>query len=723
MKNVLCAGEDRRQVLLDFKYRHSPNSSKVRPLYFLVTLLVLFAVPLQAENPGKVDFADRRTIEATILPPAQFDWVDIAPNQGNGSCLSGTDCCSDVICFGLQYTPGVTGEVTSYTTGFFIDCVTGMSPLVFNESCTMEDNSMSINGCMGADSVLFNSSGHEGALPVTAGVSVILHQVCFSLSAGQSITIDEDEVTDLTLSIDLAGGGQVDEFPAYTTSTISWPVQSWPADQSTTIACVSAAIEPSVPAVFDLCGNPISAVLLSTLDVPAVITCEGFRVYVFQYTDCSGNTHLWNYYYFIEYVPFTVPPDGGVTVACLSDVDVNMIIPPAVSDNCGTMITPLGPSMPVYDPPAFTCDGTVTYTWQYTDCEGNTQFWDYVFTVDQVVSPAEVGGPVSSGSTIACGLDGVPPVVLPVVVDACGNTIPAPAPVTGGTYTGGCDGTITYTYTYSNCPGLDFVWTYTYMVECSQITLKVFLEGPYSVTGDSMLPTLNVNHVLPGQDKLLSPSPSVVLSAPFTPFGQPYTIGPWNYAGNTGLNFGDPSAPGAPMGVVPYPADVVDWILVTIRENGILPTNNIWTCAGWVHTDGEVTFPESCAPLSLDIMDDYHVLIQHRNHLGVLSPTFADMPCASAVIAWDFTTANAYEPIFRTGQIEVEPGIWAMIAANGEQIISIEGIESGDRTKWRMLQNVLGYSVGDYNMDVSTNSNDETVWKFNQNKSSGIIFY
>jgi hypothetical protein len=313
--------------------------------------------------------------------------------------------------------------------------------------------------------------------------------------------------------------------------------------------------------------------------------------------------------------------------------------------------------------------------------------------------------------------------MLPVVVDACGNTIPAPVPVSGGTYTGGCDGTITYTYTYTNCPGLEFVWIYTYIVECAQVTLKVLLEGPYTAAGDSMLPELNFNHVLPGQDKLLSPSPSVQLSAPFTPFGQPYMIAPWNYSGNTGLNFGDPSAPGAPMGVMPYPPDVVDWILVTIRENGISPADNIWTCAGWVRTDGTVTFPESCAALSLDIMDDYHILIQHRNHLGVLSPTFADMPCGSAVIAWDFTIANSYEPIFRIGQKQIEPGIWAMVAANGEQILSIPAVASQDLTTWRILQNALGYSVGDYNMNVSTNSLDETLWKFNQNKTSGIIFY
>ncbi len=189
------------------------------------------------------------------------------------------------------------------------------------------------------------------------------------------------------------------------------------------------------------------------------------------------------------------------------------------------------------------------------------------------------------------------------------------------------------------------------------------------------------------------------------------------------MNFGDPSAPGAPMGVMPYPTDVVDWILVTVRKNGLLPADNIWTCAGWVHTDGQVTFPEACGPLNPLPADDYYILVQHRNHLGVMSPSAADTLCGGTQLTWDFTATNSYQPIFRFGQKEIEPGIWVMYAANGEQVNNIAGIDSQDRTRWRILQNVIGYSLGDYNMNITTSSEDETVWKFNQNKTSGIIFY
>ncbi|MEP6793283.1 MAG: hypothetical protein ABJB16_03080, partial [Saprospiraceae bacterium] len=83
-------------------------------------------------------------------------------------------------------------------------------------------------------------------------------------------------------------------------------------------------------------------------------------------------------------------------------------------------------------------------------------------------------------------------------------------------------------------------------------------------------------------------------------------------------------------------------------------------------------------------------------------------------------------PPFRSGQKHVvpgTPGIWAMYASNGDQVLSRPAISSGDRTNWRAVQGYLGYSKGDFNMNVVAGSEDETIWKINQNTSTGIIFY
>jgi hypothetical protein len=173
----------------------------------------------------------------------------------------------------------------------------------------------------------------------------------------------------------------------------------------------------------------------------------------------------------------------------------------------------------------------------------------------------------------------------------------------------------------------------------------------------------------------------------------------------------------------PYPTDVVDWVLVQVRENGIIPANTIWTCAGWVHKDGTVTFPDPCGYPPINLVNDYHIVVQHRHHLGVLSPSAVNIECGGAYLFWDFTTSNSYQPVFRVGQKELEPGVWAMFTANGEQVTSIAAINSADRTLRKALQGFLGYSNADFDMNITTNSADETLWKFNQNKTSGVMFY
>jgi hypothetical protein len=122
-------------------------------------------------------------------------------------------------------------------------------------------------------------------------------------------------------------------------------------------------------------------------------------------------------------------------------------------------------------------------------------------------------------------------------------------------------------------------------------------------------------------------------------------------------------------------------------------------------------------------------MVEHRNHLGILTPGYpgpgADIVCGGLVLDWNFTTSDSYKPPFRSGQkkVEVAPDIYAMFAGNGEQVLSVASISSPDLTQWRSHQNSIGYKKGDFNMDVITNSVDETRWKTNQNRTSGVNFY
>jgi hypothetical protein len=104
--------------------------------------------------------------------------------------------------------------------------------------------------------------------------------------------------------------------------------------------------------------------------------CAGIKTYTFTYTNCDGTTVDWIYTYTIVAPTFTLPAPGASSVACITDAV--MPTPPAVTDNCGNVITPSAGVAGV-DP---TCAGTKTYTFTYTNCDGTTVDWIYTYTVD-----------------------------------------------------------------------------------------------------------------------------------------------------------------------------------------------------------------------------------------------------------------------------------------------------------------------------------------------------
>jgi len=99
----------------------------------------------------------------------------------------------------------------------------------------------------------------------------------------------------------------------------------------------------ATPVVTDVCGNNITPVKGTTVDVPSPLTCAGTRTYNYTYTDCAGLESLtWQYVYTIQHS--TPPAEVGGPVAtsanieCASDaVDPDDF--PVVKDVCGNVLT------------------------------------------------------------------------------------------------------------------------------------------------------------------------------------------------------------------------------------------------------------------------------------------------------------------------------------------------------------------------------------------------
>ncbi|MBK9983607.1 MAG: hypothetical protein IPP15_14710 [Saprospiraceae bacterium] len=213
------------------------------------------------------------------------------------------------------------------------------------------------------------------------------------------------------------------------------------------VDCYANIILPTPPTVTDNCGATLTPI--GPVETGAV-TCEGDIIYTWTYTDCEGNTQDYVHTVTIEYEPFPAIPPTTAVVDCYANIVLTT--PPTITDNCGVTLSPTGP----IESGSVTCEGDVTYTWTYTDCEGNTQ--DYVHTITIEYQPFSSIPPTNA--VVDCYSNIILP-TPPTVTDNCGATLTPIGPVETGAVT--CEGDITYTWTYSDCEGntQDYVHTVT----------------------------------------------------------------------------------------------------------------------------------------------------------------------------------------------------------------------------------------------------------------------
>ncbi|GLR16976.1 Ig-like domain-containing protein [Portibacter lacus] len=326
--------------------------------------------------------------------------------------------------------------------------------------------------------------------------------------------------------------------------------------------------------------------------------------------------------------------------------------------------------------------------------------------------------------------------VLENDTDPEGDTPTIPEIISGpsnGTAVVNADSTITYTpgndysgndeLVYRICDDLeptvcDTATVYFTVFErmCHELELSVFLEGPYDANTGLMTTKLNEFHLLPGQDvDNFIPGLGVV-----TPIGQPYNIAPWNYNGTEGNNYGEESTnPGS----TPYPSNITDWVLVSVREAGISAANVMWTCAGMLASNGSVEFPEECPCLELDPSEVYHVVVEHRNHLPIMSNAISP---ALGNLSIDFTTTDSWK--FNIGSPQevtqkLTNGKFLMYAANGIQGSGRTDINSSDNSIWLQDNStIFQYKYGDFDLNADVNSADFFLYIINVSRFNILNF-
>jgi gliding motility-associated-like protein len=285
------------------------------------------------------------------------------------------------------------------------------------------------------------------------------------------------------------------------TYTVTPPTLSLPADDGSTVACVSdAQVIPANPTVNNSCGDPLT---ITGPVVGADPVCAGAKTYTWTYTDCSGASADWIYTYTVMPSIFNLPADDGSTVPCSSDAQT-VPIPPVVTNACGDPIAATGPVISA-DP---ACSGTKTYVWTFTDCGGASLDWTYTYTITGDSGPVFVAPP--GDVSVPCVAD------VPAMIDlSYTNDCSGGGTVTGSdsAINGACPATITRTWTVTDACGN--VATETQTITINDVTPPTASNpAPINVAGcNAALPVPDIVVVIDADDNCGVPTVAFVSDA------------------------------------------------------------------------------------------------------------------------------------------------------------------------------------------------------------------
>ncbi len=206
------------------------------------------------------------------------------------------------------------------------------------------------------------------------------------------------------------------------------------------------------------------------------------------------------------------------------------------------------------------------------------------------------------------------------------------------------------------------------------LDINVFLQGAFN--GSNMSTGLNPDNI---------------------PTTQPYNVPPWNYQGTEVVDT--------------IPPDVVDWVLVELRDapQASLATSEtvIDRKAAFLKNDGRITDANGNAYLSFNdsVVFSLFVVVLHRNHLAVMSAV--PLTSTAGIYTYDFRMPEG-QAYGTDAQKNLGDGIFGMFAGDADA----DGmIDAADRLMWVTEAGIQGYAPADLNLDGQVNNPDKNnIW-------------
>lgn len=215
------------------------------------------------------------------------------------------------------------------------------------------------------------------------------------------------------------------------------------------------------------------------------------------------------------------------------------------------------------------------------------------------------------------------------------------------------------------------------------LDINVFLEGPYNA-GNA-----NMNTAL--------------LAANVIPLSQPYSVAPWLYAGTETVTV--------------IPANVVDWVLVELRDAATADAaTELTKLAGWpramfLRNDGKLIGLDGNLPSigNPTIVNNLYIVIRHRNHIDIMSA--AGITLTGSNYTYNFTDAVTKAHGGSLGYKQIATGVFGMVTGDAD----VDGsVFLTDRTRWAVdFGNINVYMISDFDMDANVFLTDLTRWATN----------
>lgn len=237
--------------------------------------------------------------------------------------------------------------------------------------------------------------------------------------------------------------------------------------------------------------------------------------------------------------------------------------------------------------------------------------------------------------------------------------------------------------------------------------------GTPSVTGTITASTADFT----GTDALNKLNLTAYLNGAMPSMGTTMTSDLQNYfGGNMGLlpttspygaptsSYGSINNPGGVAGAV------VDWVKVEVRSTSN-PSTILETRSLLLKNNGSIVDPNGNVPYFKESTTPVQVVVQHRNHLGIMSNSIASFTGTTGSYDYSSGLAQAYNAGGDPAQMVLKNGKWTMIGGDVNMDLSCDGLDLS-ATKLAVANGIFDVYVStDINMDGSVDGIDLTIAK------------